>query len=176
MRLELTGRHVTISPSVRKIVERQLAPILRRLNDSAVSAQVVLTKEKARCRAEVTLHARGEHFLHGNGLGRDVATALAAALDKIDSQAETLKGKWQARKRRAAPKEVPGEAVSVEPQEVRIIRARRSAVKPMSVEEAAMVVASGSQQFLVFRNAADDAVMVLFRRPDGNLGLIEPEA
>src|SRR5688572_28164362 len=170
MRLELTGRHVTISPSVRKIVERQLAPILRRLNDSAVSTQVVLTKEKARCRAEVTLHARGEHFLHGNGLGRDVATALAAALAKIDSQAETLKGKWQARKRRAAPKEaagVAGEALSEEPQEVRIVRARRSAVKPMSVEEAALVVSSGSQQFLVFRNAADDAVMVLFRRPDG---------
>jgi hypothetical protein len=37
------------------------------------------------------------------------------------------------------------------------------------------VVSGGKQQFLVFRNAADDAVMVLFRRPDGNLGLIEPE-
>jgi putative sigma-54 modulation protein len=175
MRLELTGRHITISPAVRKIVERQLAPILRRLNDSAVSAQVVLTKEKARCRAEVTLHARGEHFLHGNGLGRDVATALAAALGKIESQAETLKGKWEARKRRAGPRVAAGEAAPVEAQEVRIIRARRSAMKPMSVEEAALVVSGGKQQFLVFRNAADDAVMVLFRRPDGNLGLIEPE-
>ncbi|MNC95164.1 putative sigma-54 modulation protein [compost metagenome] len=59
---------------------------------------------------------------------------------------------------------------------MRIIRARRYEVKPMSVDEAAMEVADGSDAFLVFRNAATDTINVLFRRPDGNLGLIEPEA
>jgi putative sigma-54 modulation protein len=59
---------------------------------------------------------------------------------------------------------------------VRIIRARRYAVKPMSVDEAALEVGGGDAAFLVFRNAATDTINVLFRRPDGNLGLIEPEA
>jgi putative sigma-54 modulation protein len=175
MRLELTGRHVTITPALRKLVERQLAPALRRLNDSAVSAQVVLTHEKARCRAEVTLHARGEHFLHGNGRGRDVAAALAAAIDKIDRQAETLKGKGEARKRRAPARDVETEAVPPDVQEVRIIRARRYAVKPMSIDEAALEVADAANAFLVFRSTGDDSIKVLFRRADGNLGLIEPE-
>jgi putative sigma-54 modulation protein len=59
---------------------------------------------------------------------------------------------------------------------VRIIRARRYAVKPMSVDEAALEVGVGHGAFLVFRNAVTDSVNVLFRRPDGHLGLIEPEA
>jgi putative sigma-54 modulation protein len=59
---------------------------------------------------------------------------------------------------------------------VRVIRARRYAVKPMTIDEAAMQLVDGSDTFLVFRNARNDAVTVLFRRPDGNLGLIEPEA
>ena len=72
MRLELTGRHITITPTIRRLIQQRLAPMQRLLNDSAVSAQVVLTKLKSRVQAEVTLHARGEHFLHGAATGRDV--------------------------------------------------------------------------------------------------------
>ncbi len=60
--------------------------------------------------------------------------------------------------------------------EIRIVRAQRYAVKTMSVEEAALELAAGRDVFLLFRNVASDTVCVLFRRPDGNLGLIEPDA
>ena len=201
MRLELTGRHVTISPAIRKLVQDRLAPTLRMLNDSAVSAQVVLTKEKTRVHAEVTLHARGEHFLHGEATGLDVQRALGAACDKVDRQAQRLKSKWSKGKRQgisagkaasAAPRPERGgkgfssaRGMAVPPETgpaggetrtLRIIRARRYEVKPMSVDEAALEVSDGDNSFLVFRNAATDAINVLFRRPDGNLGLIEPEA
>jgi putative sigma-54 modulation protein len=99
MRLELTGRHISITAAIRKLVTARLAATLRMLNDSAVSTQVVLTKEKTRVHAEVTLHARGEHFLHGEATGRDVATALGAAVDKVDRQAQRLKSKWSKGKR-----------------------------------------------------------------------------
>ena len=176
MRLELTGRHVTISPAIRKLVEKRLAPALRVLNDHVVSIQVVLSQEKTRYRAEVTLHARGEHFMHGDGLGRDVATAFASAMDKIERQAQRLKGKWDGKRRRAPVKsvsEAPGPA-RIE-QDVRVIR-RRYAVRQMSVDEAAQAVGRTADAFLIFRNVATDAVSVLFRRPDGHLGLIEPGA
>jgi putative sigma-54 modulation protein len=61
-------------------------------------------------------------------------------------------------------------------QPLRIIRARRYEVKPMSVDEAAIEVADGRDAFLVFRNSSTEEINVLFRRADGNLGLIEPEA
>jgi putative sigma-54 modulation protein len=209
MRLELTGRHITITAPIRGMVEDRLAPALRMLNDSAVSAQVVLTKEKTRVHAEITLHARGEHFLHGEATGRDVQTALGAAADKVDRQVQRLKSKWSKGKRQslspakaaaAAPRperggkgfssargqttpsaRTPaapsgGRAAAGEGRELRIIRARRYEVKPMSVDEAALEVVDGEDAFLVFRNAATDTINVLFRRPDGNLGLIEPEA
>ena len=191
MRLELTGRHITITPGTRRLIEQRLAPMLRLLNDSAVSAQVVLTKEKSRVRAEVTLHARGDHFLHGEGTGRDVDSALSAAADKVDRQVRSLKSRWSKGKRQgisaakaasATPRPERGARVfgsrvpASESRGLRIVRARRYEVKPMSVDEAALEVVDGADAFLVFRNAATDTINVLFRRSDGNLGLIEPEA
>jgi putative sigma-54 modulation protein len=199
MRLELTGRHVTITPGVRTLVEDGLAHTLRMLNDSALSAQVVLTKEKARHHADVTVHARGEHFLHGEATGRDLATAVGAAIDKVDRQAQKLKGKWAQRKRRGisaakagseAPRperggrrfgaEGPPERPAARGRDVenapRIIRVRRYAVKPMTVEDAAAEIGDGRDAVIVFRNSTSDMVTVLFRRPDGNFGLVEPEA
>jgi putative sigma-54 modulation protein len=183
MRLELTGRHLAITPAMRALVEERLAHTLRLLNDSAVSAHVVLTRDKSRVRAEVTLHARRERFLHGEATGQNVELALNAAADKVDRQAQTLKGKRDARKRRipSAAKAVSAlvaasaSGPTARPRR-RIIRARQYAVKPMSVEDAAVEIDDAADGFIVFRNSATDAVMVLFRRPDGNLGLIEPEA
>jgi putative sigma-54 modulation protein len=176
------------------MVEHRLTKMERMLNDNIVSVQVVITREKTRHHVEMTLHARGEHFFHGAGTGKNLATALGAAAEKLEHQAQKLKSKWTERKRqgvsaaKAAPpapraaaergRRVFGTASAtagdVEVQ-VRIIRARRYAVKPMSVDEAALEVGSGSEAFIVFRNAITDTINVLFRRPDGNLGLIEPE-
>ena len=100
MRLELTGRHVEITPNLRRLVEGKLAKLERMLNDSAVSAQAVLTREKHRHRAEITLHARGEKFLHGVGNTGSWEGSLADAIEKLGQQAQKVKGKWQGRKRR----------------------------------------------------------------------------
>jgi len=181
MRLELTGRHLRITPALRRLVEDGLEKLDRLLHNSAVSMQIVLSQEKYRHRVEATLHARGEHFLHGTGSGRDWEVALNQALARINQQARRVKGKWEERRRRgaAAAKAAPAPARAAageEGQPVRIIRARRYAVKPMSIDEAAVEVGAARDAFIVFRNAENDAVTVLYRRPDGHLGLIEPEA
>ena len=99
MRVELTGRRVDITPSLRRLVDRKLTRLERVLNDSALSAQVVLTDEKRGRRADVTLHARGEKFLHGDGASAAWETSLTQAFDKIAQQAKKLKGKREERKR-----------------------------------------------------------------------------
>ena len=190
MRLELTGRHVTITPLVRKAVERHLTRLSRVLNESMHSVQVVITKEKSRCRVEMTVHARGEHFMHATVTGRDMPTALTAAAEKIEHQAQKLKSKWTEGKRQglsvsraASAAQRPEKAGRADggdgdgaERQIRIVRARRYEVKPMSVDDAALEVGSDQSAFVVFRNASTDTINVLFRRPDGNLGLIEPEA
>ena len=101
MKTTVTGRHVDVTSELRELVERKLERLERLLNDSAVSAQVILSREHAACTAEVVLHARGDHMLHGEGEGPTWARAVVIAVDKVDQQAHTLKGKWETRRRRA---------------------------------------------------------------------------
>jgi len=200
MRLELTGRHVRITPGIKRLVDEGLQKLDRLLHERAVSLQVVLEQEKYRHRAEVTLHARGEHFLHGAGTGQSWELALNQALAKINQQARKLKGKWDEGKRQrvSAAKASPpaafvdggirrgGAEVRTDARRrpsdgdeggrtMRVVRVRSRAAKPMTIEDAAAELGDGNDPVIVFRNSSTDAVTVLFRRPDGNLGLIEPE-
>jgi putative sigma-54 modulation protein len=179
MRLELTGRHMDVTPPLRQLVERKVAKFERVLNDSGVSAQVVCALEKYRHVVEMTIHARGDHMLHGVGQGSNWPMALKEVGEKIEQQAHRLKSKWRTRKRRAAgARALPTaaeRAVAAEPRS-RVVRSPRYAIKPMTVEDAALRVEGGREAFVVFRNATTEAINILYRRKDGNLGLIEPEA
>ena len=178
MRLELTGRHIKVTPALRALVEQGLDHSLRKLNSSALSVQVVLTQEKAGVRAEATLHVKGERFLHVEALGRDPQTAVAAVLKKVDSQAQKVKSKWSDGKRRRGPTAQvvadgpPAERVGGP----RVIRVRRYPVKALSVDEAASVVGDTPNSFVLFRETESLSLTLVFRRPDGNIGLIEPES
>jgi putative sigma-54 modulation protein len=177
MRLEITGRHVDVTATLRQLIDRRLARLGRVLNDAALSAQVILTKEKYRHLTEIIIHARGDHTMRGTGEGNAWPVSMRQAAEKIEQQAHKLKGKWDARKRGGsgrrtiAPASVPAEPSGTR----RIIRARRYPVKPMSVEDAALRVETGPDTFVVFRNSDSDAVSIVYRRKDGNFGLIEPE-
>jgi ribosome hibernation promoting factor len=188
MRLELTGRHVDITPAVRRVVDGKLARLERLLNDSAVSAQIVLSREKFGSRADVTLHARGEKFLHGVGKGTSLQISMGQAIEKIVQQAQKVKGKWQERKRRGAKgAPIVGEqpqAIAVRPDNTpaarrtarmpRIMRASRQTIKAMSVADAAREIDGGSG-IVVFRDAETAGIAVLYRTPAGELTLVETE-
>jgi putative sigma-54 modulation protein len=186
MRLELTGRHVDITPVLRKQVEKKLAKLDRLLKGGIVSVQAVLTQEKYRHKSDVTVHTRGEHFLHGLGDTSDWDTSFTDAIEKIVQQLQKVKGKWQERKRRATPArvlpvpepeaEVAAPPAPPAPKARKVRRVPRYPVKPMTVEEAALTVDAGDDAFLVFRNASTDSINVVYRRKDGQLGLIEPES
>jgi putative sigma-54 modulation protein len=175
MRLDITGRHVDITSPIRQLIDRRLARLGRLLNDSVISAQVILTKEKYRHRTEIIIHARGDHMMRGLGEGNAWNLSLRQATEKIEQQAQKLKGKWAERKRRGSgARSLTPPAASDAIATPRVVRAIRYAVKPMSIEDAALRVEDGSETFVVFRNAETDAVSILYRRRDGNLGLIEP--
>lgn len=185
MRLELTGRHVDITEGVRRIVDAKLAKLERRLNDSAVSAQVVLSHEKTGRRADITLHARGEKFLHGTGRGANVAAAVSEAVDKLTQQAQKVKGQWQERKRRAGKStarlvdaEIPAEQATPAPaarvsrtRKPRILKPSRQRLVVLSIADASALVDAGTS-VVVFRDAETGLVAVVYRAPGGELSLI----
>ena len=106
MRLDITGRHVDIGNSLRQLIQKRLGKLESLLNDNAVSGKVILTKEKYRHRTEVIIHARGDHMLRGMGEGNAWPISIRQAVEKIEQQAQKLKGKWGERKRRATPRRV----------------------------------------------------------------------
>jgi len=176
MRLDITARHIELTPPLRQLITKRLGRLDRVLNDAAVAAFVIVTKEKYRHRTEIAVHTRGDHVLRGNGEANGWPLSIRDAVEKIEQQASKLKGKWDGRKRKGAGARVVPAAPAEAPSNARrIIRARRSAVKPMSVDDAVLRVDDGPDTFVVFRNAETDAVSILYRRKDGNLGLIEPE-
>jgi putative sigma-54 modulation protein len=175
MRLDITGRHVEIGNPLRQLIHKRLAKLERLLNDNAVSGQVILTKEKYRHRTEVIIHARGDHMLRGLGEGTAWPISIRDAVTKIEQQAQKLKGKWGERKRHASPRRIVAVPEPAGPAGKRVVRATRYAVKPMSIDDAALRVDSGPDTFVVFRNSENDAVSILYRRSDGNYGLIEPD-
>ena len=189
MQLDITGRHVDITPALRQLIERRLARIERVLNDSALSATVVLTLEKYRHRVEMVVRARGDHTMSGMGEGNGWTLSIRQAGDKVEGQAKRLKSKWAERKRTAPRRRVPAASpaarkaqraaqarpIGVEPVPPPVIRRSRYPVKPMTLDDAALQVEATTESFLVFRNADSDAISILYRRRDGHLGLIEPD-
>jgi putative sigma-54 modulation protein len=184
MRLLLTGRNVEITPALRQQVARQLDKLERSFPDVAVSAQVVLSRERHRHLTDITLHARGENLLTGTGQATTWPLSLKQAAGRVELQVQRLKGKWTARKRRPAgvrvPAAEPAGATAVAPPEPapdvpRVLRTRY-AVRPMSIDEAAVRFAAGDDPFVLFRDRVSGKVLMVFRRKDGQLGFIEPQA
>jgi putative sigma-54 modulation protein len=187
MRLELTGRHVVITPALRRLVDTKLSKLKRLLNDSAVSAQAVLTREKHIHRADITLHTRGEKFLHGFASTDSWETSIVEAIAKISTQARTVKGKWQERKRRG-PKAAPiapavaavetaarKPARAARPEIPHLVHATRQPVKPMSVRDAIREMEAVGDGIIIFRSADTASVHVLYRARNGELTLVETE-
>ncbi len=100
MHIEITGHRMAVSTYLRSLITSKLARVFRHLSDAGLSATVVVSREKLEKVVEVTLHARGEHFLHALGRGPTWQFASTMAAERLDQQAAKLKGKWQGRRRR----------------------------------------------------------------------------
>jgi putative sigma-54 modulation protein len=177
MRFEYTGRHVEVSPGIRKHVEDHFKKLDHIFNGTEPSVHVIITVEKNRHIGEVVAYWR-DHTLTAKDVNADMYLALTRAIEKVEKQALKLKKKIidrkQGAKRTAAVAPTPDGQLEATPRPPRIIAARRYSIKPMTAEEAAMQLSSEADQFMVFRDADTQRLGVLYKRKDGNFGLIEP--
>src|SRR5947209_905770 len=177
MEFEYTGRHVEVTPALRTHVEDHFKKLDHIFNDTTARAHVIIEVEKNRQIGEVLVHWR-DHTLTASDTNADMYMALTRAIAKIEKQALRLKKKIidrkQGAKRGSAVAPNPDGQLEASPRPPRIFMARRYTVKPMTAEEAALSLSSRADQFVVFRDADTDRVGVLYKRKDGNFGLIEP--
>jgi ribosome hibernation promoting factor len=173
MKIEYTGRQTQLTTPLRALAERKLQK-LRRFLPGVTKVHVVVSEDARRQVAELTAHSRG---LDLTATETDVSLrgALSAAIQKLLRQAERQVARRREHKRRGDERR-GGRPAPTAPKELRVVRSRRSFAKPMTVDEAALLLDERDERPLVFRDAQTDAVKVLYRRRDGRLGLIEPEA
>lgn len=187
MEFEYTGRHVEVTPAIRAHVEDNFQKIGHLFeNSSTARAHIIIDVVKNRQIAEVLLHWR-EYTLTAKETNADMYRALTRCIDKIEKQAVKLKKKTIERKQSGMPAsavapDAAGAAAAAAaaateapvPRQPRIIQARRYPVKPMTPEEAVLSLGEDSNQFIVFRDSDNGRLSVLYRRNDGNFGLIQP--
>lgn len=181
MEITVTFRHVDPTPALRDYarekVTRVTAKYLRRPGD----AHVILEVSKGRHIAEITLQAE-HNQLFAKEETHDLYEAIDLAIAKLEHQAQKLKAKHRGHKGGSSARTAPGVAAGLLSAERRsrdgrpkVIRTKRLPGKPMSVDEAVAILASSRDEFFVFTNAVSQTLAVLYRRKDGNYGLIEPE-
>ena len=175
MKIEFTGRQTEVPAEVRRLVERKLQKIARLL-PSITRAHVILTADKHRQVAEIGLHSR-QLDLSAVEVSTNPRLSVSRAVDKLLRQAQRQRARRLERKGASSPRlDLPAAERGSDGGGPRVIRSRRSPAKPMTVDEAVLEMEGRSDGVVVFRDAGTDRVHVLFRRRDGNLGLIEPEA
>jgi putative sigma-54 modulation protein len=193
MQLQVSGRNLDITEPIREYAERKLARIERHLTeDTRVDLELAIERNRsisANQHAELTVWTKGP-VLRAHEYAEDMYAAIDLAVDKLDRQVRRYRERrrhWrphhQARDMEALlPLSAADEAASAEQangaeQELpipTIVKTKRFNMKPMHPDEAALQLELVGHEFYVFLNAESDAVAVIYRRRDGNLGVIEP--
>ena len=172
MQVMVTFRHVDPTDGLRQYAEDKVQRVHKFLR-RPIEAHVILSVEKQRHIAEVQVTANHLNINATEQTG-DLYSAIDLAMTKIERQVKKHVAKYKDRK---GPNNVAvgGALAGKGTGGTSIIRTQRVAVKPMSVDEAMMQLKLLKTDFLLFKNAANDTLNVIYRRKDGNYGLIEPE-
>lgn len=172
MHTSVTFKNIDPSENLRAYVEEKLDRFDRFL-DSPAEANVVLSVEKFRHIAEINIIGRKLNIV-GKEETNDMYSAIDMVLDKIGKQLKKNKEKIRDRRGGAKIGEFAAENFSQEEAGRKRVMVKNIEYKPMDVDEAIMQMDLVTDNFLVFSNAKTDQINVLYRRKDGNLGLIQP--
>ena len=194
MQLQVSGRNLDVTEPIREHALRKLARIERHLTeDTRVDLELAIERNpsiKANHYAELTVWTRGP-VLRAHESAEDMYAAIDLAVDKLDRQVR----RYRERRRRWRPHHQARDVEALLPLSddeaalaeagpngggepelpvPAIVKTKRFNMKPMDPEEAALQLELVGHEFYVFLNAESDAVAVIYRRRDGNLGVIEP--
>ena len=177
MKFEYTGRHIEVTPALRSHIEAHFERLNHLFDGDNKNAHIIIEVEKNKHRAEVIVKWRNE-VLTATTTAADMYKSLSQSIDKIEKQALRLKSKIidKHHKVKKVSTVVPpdkADGITV-PSASKIIDSNNYPVKPMTVEEAVLRLDEEENQFLVFRNADNERFSVIYKRKDGNYGLIQP--
>ena len=175
------GKNMEITPALRDYVEKRVGKVTKYF-EHVGEITVFLTVSKGRHIVEVTVPVEGGVLLRGEEATMDMYTSIDLVVEKLERQIHKHKTKLQRRFRGGGFKAdmVKDEnrpvntAAPDDDEDYSIVKTKRFTVKPMDVQEAIMEMNMLNHDFYMFRNSENEQVCVVYRRTDGNYGLIEP--
>ena len=194
MQVQVTGKHVGVGEALRTRITDEILASIGKYFDRGGDADVVVSRDGYGFRVDcaVTL-ASGQH-LQSHGAGGDAHAAFDAALDKIETRIRRYKRKLKSHSVAASAKAAETAQLYVlrAPEEVEdddgwgavegdsapaamVIAESQAPLRTMTVSMAVMQLDLTESQTIVFRNAAHGGLSVVYRRPDGNIGWVDPE-
>ncbi len=176
MNITVNGRHMDMTDALKSYAVDKVGKLEKYLQEGA-EATVTLAVEKYRHKAEVQIKTNGI-IIQAQDETEEMYASIDKVLDKIERQVKKYKEKLKAKKGRGEEKGAFYEAEAEGEREriPEIIKTKRFDMKPMTSEEAVMQMDLLDKDFFVFSNVSTGALSVIYRRKDGNVGLIEPAA
>lgn len=176
MELRITAKNIELTPTVRQLIESKLGKLGRHLPDIR-EYKVEIAQEKTKATkqlfvVQLTIDSHGT-LLRGAERGEDLPAAINKVASVINRQIERFKGKLYEKGRGNSL--ARGEFEEEAPPTGKVVKVKRFAVKPMSAAEAIDQMELLGHDFFLFFNADSDELNLLYRRHDGDYGLIEPE-
>lgn len=186
MATEISARNYDIPGDVRAMLETKLAKIQEKLFDDVIDVRVVLQVEKYRNICEILITGKEHDVKTVQESDESMQDAVNSAIDHLKRQAQKNREKIRDHHRKEGNGvKVTEWAVQVlEPSQLReeteqraprIVQTNNIAIRQMAIEEAALRLDDSKNEFIVFRDIDNDRVSVMYKRRDGNLGLIAPE-
>jgi putative sigma-54 modulation protein len=172
------GTNVKITPEFQAHVQERIDG-LQRFFSRILQVHVSVKRHRGQYSAELTVNASGM-LLRAEEQQADMHLAFDDAVDKLERRLKRFKERLYDHSRGTIRRQLPPEElIEAEPPteeeaEPHIVRTKRFAIKPMSPEEAALQMEMLHHDFFVFTNSETNEVNVIYRRRDGNYGLIEP--
>jgi putative sigma-54 modulation protein len=171
MNIIVTGRHLDVTPALKNYAEKKIERFDRYLSNIS-EAVVTLSVEKYRHKVEVLLKVNGV-LIQAEGITGDVYSSIDGVAEKLERQIKKYKEKLVSHRKAETKAEIIAEA-PVAGDSARIIKNKRFELKPMNPDEASMQMELLDKDFFVFINGGSGDINVIYRRRDGNFGLIEP--
>lgn len=179
MELQITGKNIEISPEVRQYIERKLDKLGRHLH-KIMESKVEISEQKTKSPqqhfvVQVTIDSNGTLF-RSQERGENLVSAIDKVVGVMDRQIKRYKGKLYKKGRGSSlARGGLSEEIVEEKTMGRIVKIKQFVVKPMSVDEAIEQMELLGHDFFLFFDADDERLNLLYRRKDGNYGLIKPE-
>jgi putative sigma-54 modulation protein len=172
MNIIVTGRHLEVTAALKTYAEKKIKKIGRYLSNIS-EAVVTISVEKYRHKAEVLLKVNGV-LIQAEGVTGEVYSSIDEVVEKLGRQIKKYKEKLVSHRKSEGKAGDLESKVAAIAEESRIIKNKRFELKPMSPDEAAMQMDLLDKNFFVFTNDNSGDINVIYRRRDGNFGLIEP--